>query len=172
VTDVSNIKRLQDRADIQSVLFQYGDCVDRRDFEGVLDCFHSDATFEMSGASLPVGEFFKHAQVSASAFRETAHHISNVWFQTQSDSDARTQCYILGHHWLVATCPDNPPLFPNIGRDYAVLVGGRYEDEFVCRDGKWKIRHRKLFFEWDARVDLPALVGTRATLVGKIEQSF
>lgn len=150
------LQLLADKMAITDVIHQYSDCVDRRDFTGVLDCFHEDGTYEYQegGEQVPVALFFEAQADAGTGFRETMHHLTNIRIKLDGDS-ALTQTYILAHHRMKADCPDLPPLFPNKGKEYGVLIGARYVDDMERRDGCWKIRNRALFFEWDLQIDAP-----------------
>ena len=149
------ILRLADRGAIADILFAYAHGIDRRDPELVLACFHEDAFFEHGGAALPVAKFFELSASGADGLRTTMHHLTNVTIDVEAD-EARTQAYLLAYHLVKAEGPDRPPLFPCLGRDYGVVIGGRYFDRFARRNGVWRIAHRKLVFDWSARIDGPA----------------
>jgi hypothetical protein len=158
----TSIQQLLDRQQIVDVLNSYADCADRCDFDRVVaEHFHSDAVYvyQKDSAPIPVATFFEMAK-SASAlgagFIQTMHYLSNI--QVRIDGDrAVSQSYILAQHLISANCPDQPPHFPNLGRDYGLLIGARYNDQFEKRQGLWRISKRELNYEWDARIE-PSLI--------------
>lgn len=162
-----------DKLDIMQLIYRYADGVDRGDFQAVLDCFHPDANYLMEGldAPVPVKAFFEANAEAGSGFKETMHHTSNVLVTVDGDT-AKAQTYILAHHMMKADCPDAPPVFPNTGSEYAVLVGARYIDELERRDGEWKILLRSLTFEWSAQVDETAVSGPLTTMRGSMPSAL
>jgi hypothetical protein len=59
---------------------------------------------------------------------------------------------------LVGTdAPDRPPLFPTKGKQYAVLMGGRYLDRFESRKRGWRIARRVLYFDWHFTSEEPSI---------------
>lgn len=163
------LQQVADKSAITEVIYTYGDCVDRGDFGGVLQCFHPDGTFQylQDGTPLPVREFFESQADAGAGMRETMHHTMNVLIKVDGDS-ARAQSYVLAHHWLPGDCPPYPPLFPQTGREYGVLLGARYQDRFERRDGEWKILQRTLHFEWDAPIPAPVVSGPLANNRGRL----
>jgi hypothetical protein len=84
------------------------------------------------------------------------HYLSNILIRLDGDQ-AVVQSLIFAQHLISAQCPDLPPNFPNLGKDYGLLIGGRYNDLFTKRNGLWRIASRELMYEWDARID-PSLI--------------
>jgi len=173
MADSEALQQLADKMAITEVIHQYSDCVDRRDFTGVLDSFHDDGTYQyQEGAErIPVAMFFEAQADAGTGFRETMHHLTNIKIKLSGDT-ALAQTYLLAHHRMKADCPDMPPLFPNKGKEYGVLIGGRYVDEMECREGVWKIKNRLLHFEWDLQIDAPQVVGPMAGTDGVMPDLF
>lgn len=150
------LRRLADRIEIADVLSAYAHGVDRKDGGLVLSCFHPDATFEfLDQPPLPVGEFMGGAAPMAVALRLTAHHLSNHLVSFDGDQ-ADSQIYLNAYHLVVADAPQTP-LFPGKGKEYAVMIGGRYIDRFERRDNGWRILRRILTFDWSFNVDGPSI---------------
>ena len=86
---------------ITEVIHTYGDCVDRRDFEGVIQCFHPDGLYQYlaDGQPMPVRAFFESQADAGSGMIETMHHTSNILIKTDGDR-AQAQCYLLAHHLM------------------------------------------------------------------------
>ena len=173
MADNGALQQLADKMAITDVIHEYVDCVDRRDFAGVLDCFHEDATYQYleGGEPIPVAMFFEGQADAGTGFRETMHHLTNIRIKLSGET-ALAQTYILAHHRMKADCPDLPPLFPNKGEEYGVVIGARYVDEMERRNDTWKISQRALFFEWDLQVDAPQVVGPMAGTEGVMPAIF
>ena len=157
-----------DKLEIIEMIYTYADCVDRGDFESLMDCFHPEAKFQGDGldVAMPVQDFFQANADAGAGMKETMHHTTNLLVQVDGER-ARAQTYILAHHLMKDDCADYPPLFPHTGKEYAVLVGGRYIDDFERRDGAWKISLRKLSFEWSAQVDTSVVSGPLTSMRGR-----
>ena len=152
------VQDLRDRQEIMDVLNTYLDCADRCDFDWQYEgSFHPDAVFIYQKGSEPVTAraFFDRIKSSDSlgaGFIQTMHYLSNILIRLDGDQ-AIVQSSIFAQHLISADCPDNPPNFPNLGKDYGLLIGARYNDLFSKRNGLWRIDRRELTYEWDARID-------------------
>ena len=171
--DQTRLHVAADKLEITEVIYTYADCTDRGDFEALFDCFHPDAMFQFQeeGIPLPVRDFFSAQSDAGAGFKETMHHLSNTIIRLDGEN-AKTQSYVLAHHVMKSDCPDYPPLFPNLGKEYAVFIGGRYVDEFERRNGEWKIALRKLCFEWSAMADDSLVSGPLANMRGNMPSEF
>lgn len=70
MTDDRALLALADKMAITEVIYTYGDCVDRRDFEGVLQCFHPDGPYQYlaDGTPMPVRAFLSPRPMPAPAW--------------------------------------------------------------------------------------------------------
>jgi hypothetical protein len=159
------VQELRDRQEITDVLHTYLDCADRCDFDRQYESsFHADAVFIYQKGSEPVAAraFFdriKSADSLGAGFLQTMHYLSNILIRLDGDQ-AVVQSLIFAQHLISAQCPDLPPNFPNLGKDYGLLIGARYNDLFTKRNGSWRIASRELTYEWDARIDPSQVRGT------------
>ena len=126
-----------DRDQVQELLITYFACVDAGDFDGLGDCFVSDAeaTYNSNvctGRDAIVG-LTKHRTVALDAMQ---HYVTNFVVDIDGDT-ARMTAHILAQHVRY-----NTP-----GGD-AYLVGGRYNVEARRIGGKWKIARIKAASAW------------------------
>ena len=158
------IQELKDRQEIEQLLYHYLDLADRCDQLGqARECFHDDALFIYQKGSEPVlaQEFFEKAASDESmgaGFVQTMHYLTNVMIRVSGDT-AVSQSYIYAQHLISKECPDLPPNFPNLGKDYGLLIGARYNDVLTKRNGLWRLAKRELNYEWDARIDPSQISG-------------
>ena len=95
-------------------------------------------------------------------FIQSMHYLTNVLIRLFGD-EAVSQSLIFAQHLISKDCPDLPPNFPNLGKDYGLLIGARYFDIFSRRDGKWRIAKRELQYEWDAFIEPSQIRGPLAS---------
>lgn len=164
----AQVQELKDRQEIEQLLYYYLDLADRSDhLAQARECFHEDGLFIYQKGSEPVlaKDFFEQAVSEGSAgsgFVQTMHYLTNVVIRVFGDS-AISQSYIFAQHLISRDCPDLPPNFPNMGRDYGLLIGARYNDLVTKRNGKWRLAKRELNYEWDARIDPSQISGPLAS---------
>jgi hypothetical protein len=158
------VQELINRQEITDVLLTYLDCADRCDFERQYQSsFHPDAVFIYQKGNEPVTAraFFdqiKSGESLGRGFVQTMHYLSNILIRLDGDN-AAVQSLIFAQHLISADCPHMPPNFPNLGKDYGLLIGARYNDLFARRNGLWRIVRRELTYEWDARIDPSTIRG-------------
>jgi hypothetical protein len=117
-------------------------------------CFHADAQYQYNEHSaVLIAEFFPRALGEASGLASKSHHLSNHMISFADADLADSQVYMLAYHLVAADAPDRPPYFPARGREYGVIIGGRYIDRFERRNGRWRIAHRTLNFDWHYDVE-------------------
>jgi len=165
---VSEIQALKDRQEIEQLLYHYLDLADRCDQLGqARECFHEDGLFIYQKGNEPVfaKDFFEQAASDASlgaGFVQTMHYLTNVMIRLFGDT-AVSQSYIFAQHLIAKDCPDLPPHFPNLGNEYGLLIGARYDDVLTKRNGRWRLARRELNYEWDARIDPSQISGPLAS---------
>jgi hypothetical protein len=171
------VQELRDRQEITDILYNYLDCADRCDFDRQVETsFHDDAVFIYQRGAEPVSAraFFdkaKSADSMGAGFIQTMHYLTNVLIKLNGD-EAAVQSLIFAQHLISKDAPDLPPNFPNLGKDYGLLIGARYFDLFERRNGKWRISRRELQYEWDARIDPSQIKGPLASFRKLVPSEF
>lgn len=159
--DEKRLLEAADRSEITQVLHSYTENLDRRDLEGAkVKCFHPDAhcQYTDAGPAQSLDEFFSTSGSLVLTFKQTMHYLMNTSIRLDGDK-AKVQTYLFAHNIIPEDFKEIPPLFPNMGEDYAVVIGGRYVDDFERRDGQWKIAFRKLYFEWESKIPTSVISG-------------
>lgn len=133
------VDELLAREQIRDVLFRYCRGVDRGDAELIASVYHADAVDE-HGAFHGTGvDFAGHVVEAMDAVSNVGqHHLTNILIRVEGHS-ALVESYFIALH----------PYQPQ-GEAAPVLaaVGGRYLDRFECREGNWKIAHRRVVLDW------------------------
>ena len=129
-----DIDEVTSRAEIMDVLWRYCRGVDRGDVNLLKSVYHPDAIDDHGTYNGP-GDGFAEYIVSAMDRPDIVgqHHITNVNFEFDGDV-AKVESYYLAFQ----------PVTIEGGPNEIALVGGRYNDIFERRDGKWLISHRRV----------------------------
>ena len=131
------LQQLLDRAAIQDLLVRYAHCVDRRDLEGVAACFTADAAYTGSLGDGTIQNALLALRDRMLRYESTMHLLGNQLIEIDGDR-ARSETYAIAHHRLNSN-----------GDRRNLVVGVRYEDELVRRDGRWMICRRTVHMEWE-----------------------
>lgn len=127
---------------LRDIAARYSRAIDRRDPELLRSVYHDDAiddhgvTFNGS-AMVFVDQIFGLMQ----QFAITNHYITNSSYRVDG-SRADGELYFIAYHLTAGEAPQHQ------------IAGGRYLDNYECRDGAWKIAHRSLV--WDSFVRVPS----------------
>lgn len=135
------------KEDIRDVLARYARGIDRADGELLKSCYHADAQEEHG--STYAGPAHPYIDGAVARMKKNphpmAHYICNTHVERDGDT-AFVETYVLTF-----------ARFEKDGEPYDTLTGGRLFDKFEKRDGKWKIAHRKMTFDWNR--DAPSAEG-------------
>lgn len=131
------------RWEIYSLLVDYADALDKRQLDRVGDCFATDASARYSGTDVGPGRdaivAFLHEHLTSLA---STHFVGNVQIDLKSDSEARTDTFVLATH-----------VVEDGGETVLQQRGLRYLDEIVRGDdGRWRISRREHLPVWAGRV--------------------
>ena len=140
--DLARLRRLADQQEIRDVVYRYCRGIDRRDFDLVRNCYHSDATDDHGDFRGGVDDFIAYVQRTIVRFERTLHFIGNMLIEPVGDA-ARVESYAVAYHRIPAS--SSKP-----ARDF--VTGFRYVDDFERRAGEWRIAARVVAAEW-SRVD-------------------
>ena len=137
---------------IRRCLLDYCRGIDRCDETLVASVIHVDGTGDY-GSFVGLGsDFAKHATAKMRVYAiSTMHLIGDSIFDFTSLLTADVETPIMALHRCRG---DDGEFFERFG--------GRYFDHFECRDGDWRIAHRKLTQDWDTKELVePAFVPNR-----------
>lgn len=130
-----SLQQVSDRLEIEDLITDYADAIDRQDFDLLDDIFTEDAHIdysEMGGAVGPYPEVKAFLQEALPAFTNTQHMIANYQIRLDGDkATGRIMCF--------------NPMELNSGEGPAIPVfflGLWYIDEYVRTDQGWRIAKR------------------------------
>jgi ketosteroid isomerase-like protein len=135
------VRRLEDRAEISSLIARYGMAVDDHDIEEVGRCFTSDAVFEPGGGRddrivgrEAVLDFYRATFAGSGPSFHYAHTHS---LEFDGDDEAHG---VLTAHAESAKGPD------------AYVMALRYRDRYRRENGRWAIAQRRLQFLYSMKL--------------------
>lgn len=136
-----SLTTLMAEREIRRRLLDYCRGIDRCDAALVASAYHPDATDDHGSFQGPARDF---ARLATDALRRhaeaTAHVIGDSIIDFTGDDTAEVETPVMAWH----RCRDDEGA-------YLERFGGRYFDTFERRDGAWRIAHRRLTHDWDAK---------------------
>lgn len=132
---------LAHRAAISDVLDDYARGIDTRDFDLVASLFTPEAHLDYTSSCGPAAsrdEVVEWLRASLPAIAMTQHLLTNRRIRIDGDTA------------IVRTELLNPLLFEGEAGTELLLLGGRYDDQFVRVDDRWLISHRVHVTTWTA----------------------
>jgi ketosteroid isomerase-like protein len=134
-----SLRNLLDKQEIYELLVRYCRAIDRCDEQLLRSVYHPDATDLHGVFDGTASDFCSWVIPALRKLKKTTHRISNVIIEVDGEI-AFSEAYFVAFH-----------RFAKEGKDYDVLVGGRYLDRFERRNGIWKIAHRQVVFDWNRK---------------------
>jgi len=138
----NTLESLIAKQDIQEALVRYARGVDRADGELLKSAYHSDAIEEHGNTYTGLA----HAYVDGAIERlsKLKHPMGHYLCNMHIDLDLDAGLAFVETYALTFARFDNKAGEPN-----DTLTGARIVDRFECRNGAWKIAHRKIAFDWN-----------------------
>lgn len=129
------LQRLEDEAAITRIINAYAELLTARDFDGYAALFAREGVWENRGTVKKGAAEIKAMLVDMfgqpqPGFVNTQNYmlVSNILVNVDGDRATATS-----RQTSISRGEDGSPV---------VVLGGRYEDEFVRENGQWKIQHR------------------------------
>ena len=127
-------REIEDRLDIQEVLYRYARMVDEKDWVQMDEIFAPDATVDYvssGGQRGPYRETLAWLARALEPWPDNLHFISNLSIELRGDR-------------AIATCYFQAPMgqVDGSGRQVMVTNAGHYDDELVRTAGGWRIARR------------------------------
>ena len=132
------LRELLDKQAITEVLHRFSRAVDREDLALMETVFHDDATDDHGTFSGTATEFIEYVRKgwASGILMGSNHLVTNVLIELDGDV-AHVESYVLAHHtWQ--------------GRHVVIddFLGARYVDRFERRSGEWRIKTRRVVWDW------------------------
>lgn len=151
-----DITEVADRLAIAETLALYCRGIDRCDGEQLAAVFTPDALIDYGDGARPIGEVIPGLMAGLGTMRLTQHNISNTVMRiTGETARAETNCVAL--HLIPA--PDG---------EIELVVGGRYLDRLVKREGRWRIAERLYVMDWNRTS--PSTMALEGGLLGGLKR--
>lgn len=170
------LDRIEDRLEIQSVLYRYARGVDRRDWNLVRSTYHPDAYDDHGSYKGGIDGFIASLQKRHVTVEQSMHVLANCLIEFAGADQALVETYFSTYQRLAPEAGEARRAYLRGGPiqdDEAVegTVYGRYVDRFERRAGEWRVAHRTVVFEVYKGSPAPAGGGlaagwTRATRDG------
>ncbi len=153
-----NLERVIAKQEIQELCYRYARGADRLDADSWASAFWNDGVFV--GSELPITDYANQLVMVMGSLFELTHHLNgNVLINFVDDDHATTEVYFRAFHLTKAGLTSDQLRFiigerrlaelsHKDGDVYEVVVGGRYLDQVECREGVWKIKSRRLIFDY------------------------
>lgn len=128
------VQQLEDQEEIRQVLIAYGQYLDARDYAGYSGLFARDGVWT-GGFGSATGPMEIQAMMEKNLGKPEPGFINKSSFHLMTTMTVKVtgDTATAQSRYLFFTAADNKPV-PSLA--------GRYVDEFVREDGKWKIKHR------------------------------
>lgn len=136
----AEVRELLDRAAIHDLLLRYARGVDRKDLALVASCFTPDAAYEGALARGTGREALARLEQRLATWETTMHLMANQLIELAGDR-AHSETYAIAYHR---------------GRGVELVVGVRYLDDLVRRDGGWLICRRVVALDWQRETPVAA----------------
>lgn len=136
MSDHVELNHLLARQQLHDLVCAYARAVDRLDYPLMASIWAPDATVDVGVFSGPADAYSRVITQPNPALVRCSHMITNEWFVPDGNR-ASGECYV-----TAATTVNSD------GAESHMLVGGRYLDQFVCIDGRWKIQRRLFVQDW------------------------
>jgi ketosteroid isomerase-like protein len=137
VADHGTLRALQDRADIEEVLYKYSSAVDSFDTDGVRSCLADDIWAQYgNGAPVTDGDTLAKWIADATATVIWQHHLLNVYHVRLDGDQANAVSYLTSYQVF----EEDPKA--------AIILVARYHDELRRTADGWKISRRVMELLW------------------------
>jgi hypothetical protein len=137
VTDHDTLRALQDRLEIEEVLYRYSSSVDSFDRDGVRSCLADDIWAQYgNGEPVTGGDTIANWIADATATVIWQHHLLNVYHVNIEADQASTVSYLTSYQVFEED--------PNA----AIILVARYHDELRRTSDGWKISKRVMELLW------------------------
>lgn len=122
---------------ILDTAYRYAQAADRRDWQGLANCYTEDAVVNFNGTIVEGRDaIIARNRRQLTKWEGTQHFTGNPVIRVDGDR-ADTSFYTIAQHTVMR---DGTPV--------TCLAGGVYEDELVRTDDGWRFRRRKIQKLW------------------------
>jgi len=160
MTKPVGLERFIAEQEIKELRYRYARGSDRLDAEVFASAFWEDGAFNDPNSGGPISEFAEQlVGIMGKHFALTHHLNGNILIDFVDQDHANTETYFRAFHLTKADMkPEEAEFIIGArrlaelshvdGNVYDIVVGGRYLDQVERRDGIWKIKLRRLIFDY------------------------
>jgi hypothetical protein len=146
------LDRIEDRLEIQSVLYRYARGVDRRDWDLVRSTYHPDGYDDHGSYKGGIDGFITSLQKRHATVEQSMHVLANCLIEFAGPDKALVETYFSTYQRLAPEAGEARRTYLRGGsiQDGEAVEGtvyGRYIDKFERRGGAWRVAHRTVVFE-------------------------
>lgn len=138
-----SLQVISDRLEIQDLLYEYADCIDRRNFDGLRNVFSDDAHIDYSAFGGSVGnvdETLSFLKEALPLFKNYQHLNSNIQIKLDGDkATGRIMCF--NPQEMITGDKDKPAT-------HIFMLGLWYVDEYRRTPQGWRINKRAEEKSW------------------------
>ena len=135
-----SLQEISDRLELQDLVTQYADIIDRKAFSELSTIFTDDAVIDYEATGAPkcsVPEMITFLTETMSLFPNHQHLVSNTQFKVDGDTaTGRVMCF-------------NPMEMAVEAKTQTFILGIWYDDEFVRINHRWLFSSRKQEASWN-----------------------
>ena len=129
-----SLQEMSDRFEVQDLLADYADAIDRKSWDELDDIFTEDAFIDysvMGGAKGSLAEIKKFLAEAMTIFPHTQHLVANMQIRLRGDEGTGR-----------IMCSNAQVMDMGEGKRHVFLLGLWYVDKYVRTDKGWRIRER------------------------------
>ena len=130
---------LGQREAIRDILYTHSRGLDRLDPDLLKQAYWPDAEVDYGAFKGGAHQFADIISPALSSQFELTQHLLGQTLIALDGDKASTETYVYARHLL-------------LGAEQELAFAGRYLDQLECRDGHWKICHRRVVMDWCHRV--------------------
>jgi ketosteroid isomerase-like protein len=130
---------------IRNLVGQYCRAVDRNDLDLLRSLYWEDALDEHGYNKSNTAKEFIDRIPEFTGINFIQHNVTSQVIVVNGD-EAEGESYVLAYHNYMT---ENGPA--------VMMIGGRYLDRYLRKDGEWRIQHRKCTTDWGHEFPVPSL---------------
>jgi hypothetical protein len=136
-----SVDELGQQQAIKGILFRHSRGLDRGDGALLKSLYWPEAEVDygsFKGSAHQFSELIGPALEGG--YELTQHNLGQCFIEINGDA-AKAESYVTARHLL-------------IGAKEEMIFSGRYLDQLECRDGRWKLIHRRVVMDWGHSVNI------------------
>lgn len=129
-----------DREAIRDCITRLARGEDRRDADLLKACYWPDSSFDYGMYAGDFEAYLAWVVPGAESITNTQHIIAQCLIEL-AGATASAETHVVSYHRVDMGAEEN-------GGERDTCIGGRYLDKLEKRDGKWRIAHRTMLYDW------------------------